>query len=389
MNWLQWVDHELELLRRESRWRTTQAFDARGPTGMRAGRDVISFCSNDYLGLSQHPAVCRAAHEAIEQFGTGATASRYICGTRTLHLELEALLAQWKQTACAAVFPTGFAANLGVLAVFGTQDTLLLSDELNHASIVDGCRLAKGRTMIYGHRDLEHLAWLLGAHRGRSIVISDSVFSMDGTLAPVEQLVELCARHDALLVLDEAHAVLGPEVAAPLPNLLRVGTLSKALGALGGWVAGPRPLIELLMNRARSLIFTTALSPADTAAAMAALNICNSAEGEMLRRQLRQAIDYIAPRHPSPIVPIILGTEQAALEAAEQLLSLGLLVPAIRPPTVPAGTARLRVALSAAHTSSMLERLRQALTQLTPLLDGRGGDGTPWHRTGFVRQQHR
>ena len=365
MSWLQWAEHELEVLRSELRWRTTQAFDARGPLGMRDGRELISFCSNDYLGLSQHPAVCRAAHEAIERFGTGAGASRFVSGTRSLHLELESLLADWKHTHSATVFPTGFAANLGVLTVFGTEDTLLLSDELNHASIVDGCRLAKARTMIYRHRDLEHLESLLSAHRGRSIVISDSVFSMDGTLAEVNSLADLCARYDALLVLDEAHAVLGPEVTAPYANLLRVGTLSKTFGALGGWVAGPRPLIELLVNRARSLIFTTALPPADTAAALAALRICNSAEGDLLRQQLRRAIDHIAPHHPSPIVPIILGSEQAALEAAQLLLSNGLLVPAIRPPTVPAGSARLRVALSAAHTIPMLDRLRQALAQIT------------------------
>jgi len=244
--------------------------------------------------------------------------------------------------------------------------------------------------MIYRHRDLEHLGWLLTAHRGRSIVISDSVFSMDGTLAPVDQLAELCARHDALLVLDEAHAVLGPDVTAPATNLLRVGTLSKTLGALGGWVAGPRPLIELLVNRARSLIFTTALPPADTAAAMAAVRICRSEEGDTLRRQLRHAIDYIAPQHPSPIVPIILGSEQAALDAAEQLLALGLLVPAIRPPTVPVGSARLRVALSAAHTTPMLERLRQALAQLNGhSFDVSGGAAVAHHRVGPARHRQR
>ncbi len=221
MSWLQWAERELELLRRDLRWRTTYAFDGRGPQGIRDGREVISFCSNDYLGLSQHPAVCHAAHQAIEQFGTGATASRFVSGTRSLHLELEALLAQCKQAQSATLFPTGFAANLGVLSVFGSEDTLLLSDELNHASIVDGCRLAKARTVVYRHRDLEHLTWLLTSHRGRSIVISDSVFSMDGTLAPVDQLAELCARHGALLILDEAHAVLGPEVTAPATDLHR------------------------------------------------------------------------------------------------------------------------------------------------------------------------
>jgi 8-amino-7-oxononanoate synthase len=367
MSWTQWAEHEAAQLRQALRWRTTHAFDAHGTHGSYRGRDVISFCSNDYLGLSQHPTVCRAAHDAIERFGTGAGASRLVNGTRSLHLELEAQIATWKQAECATLFPTGFAANLGVLSVLGGAQTLILSDELNHASIIDGCRLAKGRAVIYRHRDLDHVAQLLGSHRGRSLVISDAVFSMDGTLAPVAGLLELCEQHDALLILDEAHSVLGPHIHPPTPRLLRVGTLSKTLGAMGGWVAGPRTFIELLVNRARTLIFTTATSPADTAAALAALQIYRSAEGETLRQQLRRAIDSIAPRHPSPIVPIILGSERAALDAAEHMLSRGLLIPAIRPPSVPAGSARLRVALSATHTPAMLQQLQRALRELDAL----------------------
>jgi 8-amino-7-oxononanoate synthase len=363
-SWPQWVEGELDQLRRELRWRTTHAFDALGPQGIFKGHSVIAFCSNDYLGLSQHPAVKDAATSAVARFGTGAGASRFVSGTRSLHLQLESQLAAWKHAEQAAVFPTGYAANLAVISVFGSEGTLLASDELNHASIVDGCRLARGRTVVYRHRDLEHLAWLLNAHRGRSLVITDSVFSMDGTPAPVPELLELCARHDALLILDEAHAVLGPHVDAAAGHVLRVGTLSKTLGALGGWVAGPRSLLELLINRARSLIFTTALSPADTAAASAALEICTSTEGDELRRRLREAIDCIAPGHPSPIVPVILGSERAALQAAEHLLARGLLVPAIRPPTVPAGGSRLRIALSALHTRQMLQRLMHALSEL-------------------------
>jgi 8-amino-7-oxononanoate synthase len=367
MSWSQWVEREIAELHRVLRWRSTHAFDARGPQGNFQGHNVISFCSNDYLGLSQHPTVRTAACNAIERLGAGAGASRFVCGTRSLHHELEAQIADWQCVDSATLFPTGFAANLGVLTVFGDAGTLLLSDQLNHASIVDGCRLAKGRTAIYRHRDMEHLAWLLSGHNGRSLVVSDVVFSMDGTLAPVPELIELCARHEALLILDEAHAVLGPHLDAPGAQLLRVGTLSKTFGALGGWVAGPRPLIELLVNRARTLIFTTANSPADTAAGLAALQIYRSVEGAALRQQLRHAIDYIAPNHPSPIVPVILGSERAALEAAEHMLSRGLLVPAIRPPTVPEGSARLRVALSATHTPVMLEQLQRALDELPAL----------------------
>lgn len=381
MSWSLWAERETEQLRRAHRWRTTQAFDAQGPHGSFQGRQVISFCSNDYLGLTQHPAVCAAARSAIERFGSGAGASRFVCGTRSLHLELETQLAAWRQTERATLFPTGYAANLGVLSVFGGADTLILSDELNHASIVDGCRLAKGRTVIYRHRDLAHVAQLLSAHRGRSLVVSDAVFSMDGSVAPLEGLLALCEQHDALLVLDEAHAVLGPHIDAPPPRLLRVGTLSKTLAAVGGWVAGSRQLIELLVNRARTLIFTTATAPADTAAALAALQIYRAAEGAELRERLRRAVAWLAPGHPSPIVPIILGSERAALQAAEHMLARGLLVPAIRPPTVAEGSARLRVALSAAHTPAMLEQLQRALQELEATMS----NDTAWMPLGAAR----
>jgi 7-keto-8-aminopelargonate synthetase-like enzyme len=195
-------------------------------------------------------------------------------------------------------------------------------------------------------------------------VVTDSVFSMDGDLADVDGLIEVCALHGALLVLDEAHAVLGPEIEAPGPGLLRVGTLSKTLGALGGFVAGPRELTDLIVNRARSYIFTTATTPADAAAALAALAVVRSPEGDELRRQLRANVEELRPGHPSPIVPVLCGDEARALTAAHALLEHGLLVPAIRPPTVPVGTSRLRVALSAAHTVEQVATLRQALEGL-------------------------
>lgn len=363
-SWSSWADAELASIRQADRWRSVVAFDAAGPQGVLRGREVIAFSSNDYLGLSQHPRVCEAARDAIERFGTGATASRLIVGTRSLHMELEAAIAQWKHAERALVFPNGFSANLGVLSVFGREDVTVFSDELNHASIIDGCRLARAKAVVYRHCDLDRLASLLGTVPGRKIVVTDSVFSMDGDVAPVNALANLCAAHGALLILDEAHAVLGPEVEGAACEVLRVGTLSKTFGSLGGWVAGSRALIELLINRARSFIFTTGLSPADTAAALAALHIYSSAEGDVLRARLRESIDQIAPGHPSPIIPVVLGEDRAALIAAEQLLSQGIYVPAIRPPTVPRGTARLRIALSAAHTPPMLERLKVALRSL-------------------------
>jgi 8-amino-7-oxononanoate synthase len=219
---------------------------------------------------------------------------------------------------------------------------------------------------VYRHGDADHVEHLLAAWPGPAIVVTDTVFSMDGDLAPVTALAERCAARGALLVLDEAHAVLGPDLPGDGagPETVRVGTLSKALGSLGGWVAGSGPLVDLLVNRARSFIFTTALTPADTAAAAAALRIVRSAEGEALVARLRAVTDRVRAGHPSPIVPIVLGDEARAVEAAAALLDRGVLVPAIRPPTVAPGTSRLRVAMSAAHTDDHVDRLLGALVEV-------------------------
>jgi 8-amino-7-oxononanoate synthase len=363
--WNVWATEQLDGLRALNRFREPVPFDGDGPEGVVRGKRVLSFASNDYLGLAAHLTVRAAAISAIERFGTGAMASRLIVGTRSLHRELEQAIAEWKRTESALVFSSGYAANMGVLATLGGADVTLFSDELNHASIIDGCRLAKARTVVYRHLDLDHLQQLLRQTIGRKIVVTESVFSMDGDCAPLQALAELCVEHGALLVLDEAHAVLGPKL-IPVNGLqvLHVGTLSKTLGALGGFVAGSNRLIELLINRARTFIFTTGLSPADTAAALAALRICESDEGERLRARLRFLIDMLQPHHPSAIVPIVLGEDSAALDAAAQLRERGIHVPAIRPPTVPRGTSRLRVALSAAHTEISVQLLRHALDEI-------------------------
>lgn len=364
-DWNAWATEQLDGLRALHRYRELVPFDGDGPDGTVDGKRVVSFASNDYLGLAANPSVQAAAICAIERFGTGAMASRLIVGTRSLHCELERALAEWKCSERALVFSSGYAANMGVLATLGTADVTLFSDELNHASIIDGCRLAKARTLVYRHLDLGHLAQQLRQTPGRKIVVSESVFSMDGDCAPLPALAELCVEHGALLVLDEAHAVLGPKLVHVTGlQVLHVGTLSKTLGALGGFVAGSNRLIELLLNRARTFIFTTGLSPADTAAALAALRICQSVEGERLRARLRFLIDMLRPDHPSAIVPVLLGEDSAALSAAARLRERGIHVPAIRPPTVPKGTSRLRVAVSAAHTEATVELLRNALEQL-------------------------
>jgi len=366
--WDRRVEGELAAVRDAGRWREPRDLVVAGAvTGMVDGRPVVTFASNDYLGLTHHPAVVAAAHDAVDRWGTGTGASRLVVGSRPLHRELETELAAWKGSEAALLFPTGFAANLGLLAALGGPDVTILSDELNHASIVDGARLARAQVRVYRHADLDHLAKLLVEVDGPALVVSDSAFSMDGDVADVAGLVELAASHDALLVLDEAHAVLGPVVEIGIDKdlpLLRMGTLSKALGSLGGFVAGPRAYVDLLCNRARPFIFTTAPTPADTAAALAAVRIVRCAEGEALVARLRHHVDRLRAGHPTPIVPLVLGDEAGALAAAARLLDQGLLVPAIRPPTVAPGTSRLRITLSAAHTEDQVDRLLAALAAL-------------------------
>jgi len=369
VTWSAWVERETAAIRDAGQWRAPRDLDAAGPEGKLApdDRPVVSFASNDYLGLTQHPAVVAAAQSAIARWGTGAGSARLIVGSRPIHTELESALAAWKRADAAVCFPTGFAANLGVLTTFGGPGVHIYSDALNHASIIDGARLARAHVIVYQHADADHVdALLRSGTSDRAIVVTDTVFSMDGDVAPVDALIDVCARHGALLVLDEAHAVLGPDPDLNVTGLeaLRVGTQSKTLGALGGFVAGPRQFTDLLVNRARSYIFTTASTPADAAAALAAVGIVESAEGAARRARLRAHVDRVRPGHPSPIVPVVIGDERATLAAAQALLDQGLLVPAIRPPTVAPGTSRLRVALSAAHTDEQVDRLVTALAAL-------------------------
>jgi len=369
-SWATWAADRNDAVRAAGQWRQPRVFDAAGPTGHLASldRDVVSFASNDYLGLTQHPAARRAAHEAIDRWGTGAGAARLIVGNRPVHDELEAALADWRDQPAAQLYPTGFMANLGVLATLAGAGVRICSDALNHASIIDGARLARANgaeLCIYRHGDLGHLDELLAGGQARTIVISDSVFSMDGDLADVAGLADRCRAAGALLVLDEAHAVLGPDVHRhPDLALLRMGTLSKTLGAQGGFVAGPQALIDVLVNRSRPSIFTTGLAPADAAAALASLGVVTSPEGEILRTRLRATIDRLSPGWPSPILPVVIGDEADAVAAADQFLARGLWVPAIRPPTVAPGTSRLRIALSAAHTDEHIDALLDALHDL-------------------------
>jgi 8-amino-7-oxononanoate synthase len=383
--WADRVRARLDTVIASGQWRQPREFDAFGPQGALEGTPVIAFASNDYLGLSTHPAVVAAAVDAVRRWGTGAGASRLVTGSRPVHTALERALAEWKGTDAAICFPTGFAANLGALSVLGGLDVRVLSDELNHASIIDGCRLSRSQVSIYRHCDMAHLSALLEMDPATpAIVVTDSVFSMDGDAAPTREIATLCRQHGALLLVDEAHAVLGshlPPELAPDPGLtvIRMGTLSKTLGSQGGFLAGPQEVIDLMVNLARPYIFSTGLTPGDAAAALAALGVLRSDEGAALVARLADLVRRVnIPRWRgdggpaaggsyapvSPIIPVILGSEERAIKASADLLTEGLWVPAIRPPTFPVGTSRLRVTLSAAHTDEQVARLIKALAPL-------------------------
>jgi len=361
MTWGQWVGDQLDAVRAAGQWRAVRTLEGGGPEfTLEDGRRVVSFASNDYLGLTQHPAVIAAATQALARYGAGSGSARLVVGARPPHAELETALAAWRGAEAALVFPSGFVTNLSVLSVFGAG-TRIVSDERNHASIIDGARLARGEVAVYRHGDVEHAAHLVATAPGRALVVSDTVFSMDGDVAPVAALARLCARTGAMLVLDDAHAVFDLPAVEPDVVCLRVGTLSKTLGSVGGFVTGRRDFIDLLINRARPWIFTTASAPADMAAATAAIGVISGPEGAALRRRLRSHVDAVRPGHPSPIIPVIMGDEDRTVAAADALLARGLLVPAIRPPTVAPGSSRLRVALSAAHTETQIRELVAAL----------------------------
>ncbi|MBY0355948.1 MAG: aminotransferase class I/II-fold pyridoxal phosphate-dependent enzyme [Rickettsiales bacterium] len=340
----------------------------------REGRDYISFSCNNYLGLAQHPYVIAQAQEALAEHGASGAASRLVTGNHPLHTALEKALAAWKGYPGARVFGSGYLANLGVLSTLMGPNDLILLDRLAHACLLDGAKLSGARWMRFKHNDMEDLQRLLMKHRSQyrhCLIVSETIFSMDGDRAPTTALAALAATHDAWWMLDDAHG-LGEPV-TPAPDVL-VGTLSKALGSYGGFVAASEAVIETLTSSARSLLFTTALPPATLAAAAAALRILQN-EPERRARALEHAQFFTRAlglaNATSQIVPLMIGEAHAALQASQQLQALGFLVSAIRPPTVPAGTARLRVSFSSAHSSAQLEQLTEAIcsTQLREIIN--------------------
>jgi 8-amino-7-oxononanoate synthase len=333
-----------------------------------AGRELINFSSNDYLGLSRHPALIEAATRALSDYGAGSTASRLVCGSLDLHHRLEEKIAHGKNTEAALTFANGYATAMGSIpAIVGKGDTIIL-DKLAHACLIDAARLSGATLRVFPHNDLHKLQKLLNSSKGRTLIVTESVFSMDGDLCPLADIVTLKEHYGALLFLDEAHAVgvLGPnghglaEQLSLQPHIdFQMGTLGKALGSAGGYLAASRIWIDLLINKARSLIYSTAPPPSQAAAALAAFNLLESPAGQTLRRILQANIASFSAS--SPIIPVILGQNEAALTASRHLLDQGFLVPAIRYPTVPRGTARLRITLSAAHSKDQIQELRQIL----------------------------
>ena len=384
------VNRKLASLDAQSLIRRRRVADTRcAPLQVVDGRAVLAFCSNDYLGLAAHPRVVAALREGAQLYGAGSGASHLISGHSRAHAILEERLAEFAaphiEDARALYLSTGYMANLATLSALGAdQDATIFSEQLNHASLIDGARLARANVSIYPHGDLAALeAQLAASSAGTKIVATDSVFSMDGDLAPLPGLLALCERHGAWLVVDDAHGfgVLGAQGRGALeyfglrsPNLVYVGTLGKAAGVGGAFVAAHASVIELLVQRARPYIYTTAAPPALAHALLTSLDIITSEEGNALRGHLESLIEQLGvelqlrrwgrPASPTAIQPIIIGSNEEALRVAAGLYAKGLWVPAIRPPTVPVNTARLRVTLSGAHTHDEVARLAAALNEL-------------------------
>jgi 8-amino-7-oxononanoate synthase len=360
-----------DLARRNLRRALAETYREDGIWVERDGKRLLSFSCNDYLNLTQHPAVKKAAAAAIEKYGAGSGASRLITGNHPLYPELAARLAQIKQTEAAVVFGSGYLANAGIIPVLIGRDGLVLVDEFSHACIYAGAQLSRGRVLTFRHNDVAHAREFLAAHRAEhdhALIVIDGVFSMDGDLAPLAELLALANGHDAWLMSDDAHGLgvvgggRGSSFAGNthIPIPLQMGTLSKAVGAYGGYLCASAPVIELMRNRARTLIYSTGLPPAIVAAAIAALDIIEREPGyAALPVQKAKAFTQAAglPAAQSPIVPIIVGAEEQTLAASRMLAEEGFLVAAIRPPTVPTGTARLRLTFTAQHPDDQIARL--------------------------------
>lgn len=377
-------ESELDQIRAAGLYRRLRRVENdQGPMLRLDGREVINFSSNNYLGIANHAALASAAKEAIDRYGCGSGASRLISGNMTLHEELENRLAEFKGTEAALVFNSGFQANSGVLSTLTGEGDVILSDALNHASIIDGCRLARAKTIVYEHGDINRLEAALkqAANARRKLIVTESIFSMDGDQAPLKEIVELAEKHGAMVMVDEAHATgvfadNGAGVVAKLDLgdrvLVQMGTLGKALGGFGAYVAGSRALRELLINRCRSFIFTTALPPAVMAMAVAAIELVRREPERREKlfnncRRLKEGLrklNFSVAEVDSPIVPLVIGDAEKTMQVSERLLEKGVFAQGIRPPTVPPGTSRLRITLMATHTEAHIDKALHAFKEI-------------------------
>ncbi|MCU0579059.1 MAG: 8-amino-7-oxononanoate synthase [Desulfobacterota bacterium] len=378
--------NRLDHLEKAGRYRTFRVLDSgSGPIVDLDGRPRLLFASNDYLGLAGHPRMIRDTAAAVEKFGTGMGASRLVAGNHRLHEEVERGLAELKKTAGALLFSSGYLTHIGVVPTLVGPGDLIFSDSLNHASLVDACRLSRAEVVVYPHGDTDFMATRLGRKPppggSRILIVTDGVFSMDGDLAPLPEILALAGQYEALVLVDDAHAtgVLGPYGEGSTAHwgidpesLLTMGTFSKALGALGGFVAGPEILMAYLRNQARTLFYSTALPPAVCASVLRALHLLREEPGLLagLRRNCAyfsnglRALGLPLPPAGIPIFPIIVGTEAKALHLSRALWDRDICIPAIRPPTVPLNQCRLRISLSAGHTEEQMDTLLAALREL-------------------------
>ena len=383
------LTHDLDALREQNLFRQVRRVDSPQSAHIQIdGKSCLNFSSNDYLGLANHPALKLAAIDAVKKYGAGSGASRLVCGSLAPFHELETILAKFKQTNAALSFSTGYAAAFGTIGAMMGRGDIIILDKLVHACIVDAAKSSGGKIRVFAHNDLEDLEKKLkwaaksrgSSNKGRALIVTESIFSMDGDAAPLREIVALKEKYRAWLMVDEAHTtgILGKNGRGLANHLgvsdrieIQMGTLGKAIGASGGFICGSRPLIDTLVNRARSFIFSTAPVPAAAAAAMAGVQIAQLPEGEKLRQRLKSLVkQFQSEMHnrkfeiPGAFIPIIIGDEAKAVHAAGKLWEQNLFVPAIRYPSVARGAARLRVTLTAAHTPDDVSRLVSALKRL-------------------------
>lgn len=385
---MKYIADALENIKKSGLYRELNVVESAQGTHVKIkGKTYLSFCSNNYLGLANHPVIIKAVKEAVEEYGWGSGASRLVSGNMQLHKVLEDEISEFKGKGASIVFPTGYMANIGAISSLVSGGDLVICDKLNHASIIDGCRLSGADFRVYAHCDMEKLETILrkSSKYPRKLIVTDSVFSMDGDLAPLTDIVEIAAKYKAMVMVDEAHGtgVFGKDGRGVVEHFnLRenvdviMGTLSKAVGSLGGYVSGDTDLIDYLRNRARTFMYTTALPPAVCAASIAGLRLIRN--DSSIREALWQNVRFLKEKlallnldripSESPIMPILIGDAEKAVDVSKFLYQRGILIPAIRPPTVPANSSRLRMTVMSTHTKEDLAKLVDALSDAQNLL---------------------